>query len=414
MYSQLLSQAPLVLGFLGVIVAAVPDCKNTNIYLLEEKDRFPALHQADWICPTGIPKPRYHNGKWPTPEQEAHAKALIGPVSKTDACGWKADGHICKATQNTGITLDLVAARPLTIKVKINNYDAYPITFWKKYSPLSESAFEQGYFKISQGEQFVVTHAPQPEGYRPDDPTELAVINPCEALEQDIFLTDPNHAWHHMVKNGGDIKISMSGRWNGFWATSAPEVMKSDLGYSCKGIWNSLGMTWSARNTLTLRFPQDHYVSSEPTDNWEYDTVKASAEAPKPHVSENPEDEAEPEKSSASGQLATESPESVIPENEAEPETSSANEPSSSESPTTEPPTTEPSASVSPEWPATEEASTAEASTTPASSATPEEEAEEETEATAATPTWATMASTTAQPVFSRSAEGARGRSGCR
>ncbi|KAH7151523.1 hypothetical protein DER46DRAFT_665515 [Fusarium sp. MPI-SDFR-AT-0072] len=438
MYSHLLSQAILVFGFLGCIVAAVPDCSHPCIQL-------PPGHQEDWICPIGIPKPRYHSGKWPTLEEETYAKALIGPVSKQESCGWKADGHLCRAAQNAHVTLSLITSNPLTIKVKINNHDAYPITFWKKYSPLSECAFEQGYFKITQGHQFAAAYAPPPEGYRPDTAPELAVINPGEALEQDIILTDPNHVFHQMVKTGGDIEVSMSGQWNGFWATSAPEVMKSDLGFGCKNIWSSLGLSWSSSNKLLLRFPKEHYVSSEPV----HDTPRSGAEpeaspdneptypidsspvssdigdeteatsTAESSESTTPKDEAESEESYASEQPTTESPEDVNPENEAD---YSSTESPAAESSASESLSTETSGSASPEDPASEEPSSTSASqsdteqvtTTPEPSATLEESSEEETNATAATPNWTTMASTTAQPVFVRSAEGVSGKEDCK
>ncbi|EXK36597.1 hypothetical protein FOMG_09770 [Fusarium oxysporum f. sp. melonis 26406] len=438
MYSHLLSQVILVLGFLGCIVAAAPDCSHPCIQL-------PPDHQEDWICPIGTPKPRYHSGKWPTIEEEAYAKALIGPVSKQDSCGWKADGHLCRAAQNTHVTLSLVASNPLIIKAKVNNHDAYPITFWKKYSPLSEYAFEQGYFKITQGHQFAAAYAPPPEGYRPDTAPELAVINPGEALEQDIVLADPNHVFHQMVKTGGDIEVSMSGQWNGFWATTAPEVMKSDLGFACKNIWSSLGLSWSSGNKLLLRFPKDHYVSSGPvhdtprseaepeaspdngptypnnsspvsSDIGDETEATSTAESSEPMT---PKDEAEPEENYASEQPTTESPEYVSPKNKAD---YSSSESPASESRASEPLLTEPSGSVSPEDlasgdPSSTSASqsdTEQVSTTPAPSAALEERSEEETHATAATQNWTAVASTTAQPVFVRSAEVVSGEEDCK
>ncbi|KAJ4049175.1 hypothetical protein NW756_006397 [Fusarium oxysporum] len=423
MYSHLLSQVILILGFLGCIVAAAPDCSHPCI-------QCPPGHQEDWICPIGIPKPRYHSGKWPTIEEEAYAKALIGPVPKQDSCGWKADGHLCRAALNTHVTLSLVASNPLTIKVKVNNHDAYPITFWKKYSPLSEYAFEQGYFKITQGHQFAAAYAPPPEGYRPDTAPELAVINPGEALEQDIVLTDPNHVFHQMVKTGGDIEVSMSGQWNGFWATTAPEVMKSDLGFACKNIWSSLGLNWSSWNKLLLRFPKDHYVSSGPVhDNPRSEAESEASPDSGPTYPNNsspvssdigdeteaastaessgpttPKDEAEPEESYASEQPTTESPEYVSPENKAD---YSSTESPASESRASEPLLTEPSGSVSPEDLASGDPSSTSASqfdTEQFSTTTTQSTAlkEEETHATAATQNWTKMASTTAQPVFVR------------
>ncbi|KAF5561804.1 hypothetical protein FNAPI_3492 [Fusarium napiforme] len=65
--------------------------------------------------------------------------------------------------------------------------------------------------------------APPPEGYMPETAPDLSVIRPGESLEADIVLSNPNHVFHQMVKNGGDIEISMTERWNGFWLATAPE-----------------------------------------------------------------------------------------------------------------------------------------------------------------------------------------------
>ncbi|KAF5570254.1 hypothetical protein FPANT_13783 [Fusarium pseudoanthophilum] len=259
MYPDLISQVILILGLLGYVAAKSSGCAHPCIQL-------PQAHHQPWLCPAGIPKPHYYYGKWPTPEEESFAKALIGPVIRQEPCGWQADGKLCRASQNAQVTLSLVSSNPLTVKVRINNNDAYPITFWTRYSPLSQYAFDYEYFKINApGQQPTAAGiSPPPEGYRPETAPELSVIAPGEALEADIVLNNPNHVFHQMVKNGGDIEISMTGLWNGFWSATAPEVMNSDLSFPCNNIWDILGLTWSSCNKLLLRFPKRHYVSSEP------------------------------------------------------------------------------------------------------------------------------------------------------
>ncbi|KAF4951349.1 hypothetical protein FGADI_7547 [Fusarium gaditjirri] len=354
----------LVLGLMGCIVAAAaPDCSHPCT----------PGHQEEWICPIGIPKPRYHSGKWPTLEEEYFAKALIGPVSKQKSCGWEAEGSLCRAARNTHVTLSLVTLHPLTIKVKVGNYDTNPITFWTKYSPLSPHAFELGYLKITDGNQHVTGYAPQPEGYRPDTAPELSVISPGEALENDIVLTDQNHFLRQMMKTGGEVKVSMSGQWNGFWATTAPEVMKSDLGFACKNIWNSLGLSWSSKNELLVQFPQHHsassyhhhssHVSSDLPDETEATSKADSSE------STTPKDDAGQKEGHAGEQPAAESPESVSPD-----DSSSKN---------------------------VSQSDTEEIEATSAPSAAPQGRSEEKANAVAAAPSPKTMASTTLQPVRS-------------
>ncbi|KAG5748846.1 hypothetical protein H9Q70_008485 [Fusarium xylarioides] len=329
MYSNLLSRVTLGLGFLGYVAATNPGCAHPCVQL-------PQDHHQPWLCPVGIPKPLNYYGKWPTPEEENFAKALIGPVTKQEPCGWQADGKLCKASQNAQVTLSLVSSNPLTIKVKVSNNNAYPITFWTKYSPLSQYAFDYGYFKINaHGQQPIAAGiAPPPEGYRPETAPELSVIVPGQALEADIVLNNPNHVFHQMVKNGGDIEIGMAGLWNGFWSAAAPEVINSDLSFSCNNIWNSLGLTWSSWNKLLLRFPKQHYVSSEPNHSVPGhgepessagnepiygddssrvssdigDETEATSSAEKSE-STTPKDEAKSKESYASGQSTTESSE---------------------------------------------------------------------------------------------------------
>ncbi|KAF4418823.1 hypothetical protein FACUT_11694 [Fusarium acutatum] len=425
MYSDLLSQVILGFGFLGHVAATNTGCAHPCVQL-------PPSHQEPWLCPVGIPRPRYHVGKWPTLEEENFAKALIGPITKQEPCGWQADGKLCRAAQNAQVTLSLVSSNPLTVKVKINNHDAYPITFWTRYSPLSQYAFDYGYFKITSGYQSVAAQAiaPLPEGYRPETAPELSVILPGEALEADIVLNNPNHVFHQMVKNGGDTEISMSGQWNGFWATTAPEVMKSDLGYSCNNIWNSLGLTWSSWNKLLLRFPKQHYVSSEPHHSvprygepetsagneptYGEDSSRVSSDigdeteatsSAEQSESTTPKDEAISEESYAGGQPTTESPESTSPENEAghsSTDSPAAESPAYGSLPTesSEDPASEESSSIS-----TSQSAPEEVATTPAPFVALYGRAEEEPKATAATQGWTTMASTTTQPGSARLAE---------
>ncbi|KAI1048826.1 hypothetical protein LB505_012869 [Fusarium chuoi] len=406
MHSNLISQGILVLGSLGYVAATNPGCVHPCVQL-------PQVHHEPWLCPVGIPKPRYHSGKWPTLEEENLAKALIGPVTKLEPCGWQSDGKLCRASQNTHVTLTLVSSNPLTVKVRISNHNAHPITFWTKYSPLSQYAFDYEYFKITPLGHYAVAataQAPPPEGYRPETAPELSVISSGQALEADIVLTNPNHFFQKMVKDGGDIEIGMSGQWNGFWAATAPEVMNSDLGYSCNNIWNSLGLTWSAQNKLLLRFPKQHYVSSEPSysvakhgakpetstgsgptygdksSRVSSDVVDGTEESSSTEQSEStsPKDNAKP----ASGQLTTESPAAK----------SRADESLPTESP----------GSAIPEGPASEEPSsnsasqcvTEKATTTPAPALYGH--TEEGSKLAKATQSWKTMASTTTQPGSAR------------
>ncbi|KAF5658783.1 hypothetical protein FCIRC_12756 [Fusarium circinatum] len=419
MYSNLISQAILGLGFIGYVAATNPGCAHPCIQLSPN-------HQEPWFCPVGIPKPHYHSGKWPTPEEENLAKALIGPVAKQQPCGWQADGKLCRASQNAHVSLSLVSSKPLTVKVKVNNHDSYPITFWTKYSPLSQYAFDYGYFKITaQGDQSV-TLAPPPEGYRPEAASELSVILPGEALEADIVLTDPNHVFHRMVKNGGDIEISMSGQWNGLWATTAPEVMRSDLSYHCNNIWNTLNITWSSLNKLLLRFAKEHHVSAVPQHSEpRYEAKSRASAANEPtygddssgvssdvgHEKEEtssaeqsestaPNDEAKSEESFPSGQPTKESPEYASPDSQADS--------SSTELPAAESPAYGSLPTESSEDPANEDPSSANASqsgteqvaATPAPFFAQSGGPKEETKATAATRSWTTMPSTTTQPVY--------------
>ncbi|KAF5239318.1 hypothetical protein FANTH_9977 [Fusarium anthophilum] len=383
MYSNLISQAVLVLGSLGYVAATNPGCAHPCIQLSPN-------HQEPWYCPVGIPKPHYHSGKWPTLEEENLAKALIGPVTKQQPCGWQADSKLCRASQNAHVTLSLVSSKPLTVKVKVSNHDSYPITFWTKYSPLSQYAFDYGYFKITaQGDQSV-TLAPPPEGYRPEAASELSVILPGEALEADIVLTDPNHVFHQMVKSGGDIEISMSGQWNGLWATTAPEVMRSDLGHYCNNIWSTLNTTWSSLNKLLSGVSSDVGHETEATSS--ADRSESTASTPK--------DEAESEESYPSEQPTKESLEYTGPENEADY--------SSTESPTAESPAygsvpTESSGDATIEELSSASASqsgTKQVAATPAPFFAKSGRAEEEPKATAATRSWTTMPSTTTQPVY--------------
>ncbi|KAF4500055.1 hypothetical protein FAGAP_3766 [Fusarium agapanthi] len=428
MYSNLLSQAVLVLGSLGYVAATNPGCAHPCIQLHPN-------HQEPWFCPVGIPKPHYHSGKWPTLEEENLAKALIGPVTKQQPCDWQADGKLCRAAQNAHVTLSLVSSKPLTVKVKISNHDSYPITFWTKYSPLSQYAFDYGYFKITaQGDQSVATQAiaPPTEGYRPEAATELSVILPGEALEADIVLTNLNHVFHQMVKNGGDIEISMSGQWNGLWATTAPEVMKSDLGCYCNNIWNSLNLTWSSLNKLLLRFPMEHYVSAVPQHSEPRYGAKPEASAgneptygddssgvssiigneteatsgaeQSESTTPTPKDEAKSEESYASKQSTKESPEYASPDSEADY--------SSTESPAAESPAYGSLPTKSSEDPASEvpisvsasQSGTKQVAATPAPFFAQSGRAEEEPKATAATRSWTTMASKTTQPGYNLSA----------
>ncbi|KAF5699979.1 hypothetical protein FMUND_14524 [Fusarium mundagurra] len=417
MYSDLLFRLTLGLGFLGYVAATNPGCAHPCVQL-------PQDHQQPWLCPVGIPKPRSYYGKWPTPEEENLAKALIGPVIKQEPCGWQADGKLCRASQNAQVTLSLVSSNPLTIKVRINNNDAYPMTFWTRYSPLSQYAFDYGYFKINvPGQQPIAAGiAPPPEGYRPETAPELSVIVPGEALEADIVLNNPNNVFHQMVKNGGDIEISMAGLWNGFWSAAAPEVMNSDLSFSCDNIWNSLGLTWSSWNKLLLRFPKQHHVSSEPNHSVLRhgepktsagnepiygddlspvssnigDEAEATSSAEK-SKSTTLKDEAKSEESYASGQSATESSEYTSPEKEA---SYSSTDSSVAESPAygllpTE--SSEDRSSTSASQFAPEEAAT-----TPAPLGALYPRAEEEPKATALTQSWTTMASTTTKTVSPR------------
>ncbi|KAF5594118.1 uncharacterized protein FSUBG_9540 [Fusarium subglutinans] len=402
MYSNLVSQAMLGLGFIGYVAATNPGCAHPCIQLHPN-------HQEPWFCPVGIPRPHYHSGKWPTPEEENLAKALIGPVTKQQPCGWQADGKLCRASQNAHVSLSLVSSKPLTVKVKVNNHDSYPITFWTKYSPLSQYAFDYGYFKITAQGDHSVTLAPPPEGYRPEAASELSVILPGEALEADIVLTDPNHVFHQMVKSGGDIEISMSGQWNGLWATTAPEVMRSDLVHCCNNIWNTLNITWSSLNKLLLRFPKEHHVSAVPQHSEpRYGAKPRASAANEPtygddssgvssdvgHETEEtssadqsdstPKDEAESGESYASEQPTKESPEYTSPENEADY--------SSTESPAAESPAYG-SASAS-------QSGANKVAATPAPFFAKSGRAEEEPKATAATRSWTTMPSTTTQPVY--------------
>ncbi|CZR37813.1 uncharacterized protein FPRO_06996 [Fusarium proliferatum ET1] len=406
MYTNLISQGILVLGSLGYVAATNPGCVHPCIQL-------PQGHHEPWLCPVGIPRPHYHIGKWPTLEEENLAKALIGPVTKQDPCGWQSDGKLCRASQNAHVTLSLVSSDPLTVKVKISNHDAYPITFWTRYSPLSQHAFDYEYFTITPlGHHSVAAkaQAPTPAGYRPETAPELSVISPGEALEADIVLTNPNHFFHKMVKDGGDIEIGMSGRWNGFWAATAPEVMNSDLGYSCNNIWSSLGLTWSAQNKLLLRFPKQHYVSSEPS----YSVPKHGAE---PETSAGNEPTYGDKSSRVGSDVADETEksssieqsESTSPKDDAKPVSGQlATESPAAKSPAGESLPTESPGSAIPEDPASEEPGSNSASqcvtekvaTTPA----PAEygRTEEGLKLTTATQSWKTMASTTTQPGSAR------------
>ncbi|PNP76590.1 hypothetical protein FNYG_10009 [Fusarium nygamai] len=416
MYSDLISQVILVLGFLGYVAATNPGCAHPCIQL-------PPNHQEPWLCPVGVRKPPYHYGKWPTSEEESFAKALIGPVTKQQPCGWQSDGKLCRAAQNAQVTLSLVSSNPLTVKVKVKNHDAYPITFWTRYSPLSQYAFDYGYFKINAYGQLPIATAiaPPPEGYRPETAPELSVIVPGEALEADIVLHNPNHVFHQMVKNGGDIEISMAGQWNGFWSATAPEVMNSDLGYACNNIWNSLGLTWSSCNKLLLRFPKQPYVSSElnhsvprhgepetSVDNEPihgHDSSRVSSDVgeeteatPSAEKSESTalKDKAKSEESYASGQSATGSSEYSSPENEAGY--------SSTDSPAAESPKYGSLPTESSEDTSSTSASlsdTEQVPTTPAPFAVLQKRTEEP-KATAATQSWTTMASTTTKTVSPR------------
>ncbi|KAF5662267.1 hypothetical protein FDENT_13367 [Fusarium denticulatum] len=409
MYSDLLSRVTLGLGFLGYVAATTPGCAHPCVQL-------PQDHHQPWLCPVGIPKPRYYYGKWPSPEEENFAKALIGPVIKQEPCGWQADGKLCRASQNAQVTLSLVSSNPLTVKIRINNNNAYPITFWTRYSPLSPNAFDYGYFKINApGQQPIAAGiAPPPEGYRPETAPDLSVIVPGEALEADIVLKNPNHVFHQMVKNGGDIEISMTGLWNGFWSATAPEVMNSDLSFSCNNIWDSLGLTWSSCNKLLLRVPKQHYVSSEPHHSVpRYGEPEASAgnepiygddssrvssdiggeaeatSSAEKSESTSPKDEAKSEESYASGQPTTKSFKYTSPEKEV---SYSSTDSSGAESPAYGSLPTESSEDQSSR--SVPQSALEEVAATPAPFVALYPRAEEEPKATSATKSWTTMAST--------------------
>ncbi|KAF5603263.1 hypothetical protein FPCIR_1459 [Fusarium pseudocircinatum] len=412
MYSDILFQITLVLGFLGYVAATNPGCAYPCVQL-------PPSHQEPWLCPVGIPQPPHYYGKWPTPEEENSAKALIGPVAKQQS-----DGKLYRAAQNAQVTLSLVSSNPLTVKVRINNNDAYPITFWTKYSPLSQYAFDYGYFKISApGQQPIAAGiTPPPEGYRPETAPDLSVILPGEALETDIVLNNPNHVFHQMVKNGGDIEISMAGLWNGFWPATAPEVMNSDLSFSCNNIWGSLGLTWSSCNKLLLRFPKQHYVSSEPHHSAPINGEPESSAGSEPLYGDNssrvssdigdeaqatsgveqsestaPKDKSKSDESYASGQPTAESSEYISLEKESSYSStvSSAAESAVYSSLPTE--SSEDQSSTSASQSALEEVAT-----TPAPFVASYSHAEEEPKATSATQSWTTMASATTKTVSPR------------
>ncbi|KAF9775896.1 hypothetical protein IL306_005964, partial [Fusarium sp. DS 682] len=184
------------------------------------------------------------------------------------------------AAENAHITLSLVSKNPLTIKVKIQNTDIHPISMWKKYSPLSKEAFSLGLFKFSDtvpGITFGAAQILHEEGYRPRDASELAQINSCEALEEDIVLactaehgkpTHPDNLWYEMLKMGGDTIISMQGYWHGLWPASIEDVMKSDLGVACNGVWDNLGLAWSSFDHVHLNFDEEHHAEyHHPEDN---------------------------------------------------------------------------------------------------------------------------------------------------
>ncbi|KAF5637834.1 hypothetical protein F52700_4536 [Fusarium sp. NRRL 52700] len=428
MYSNLLIQAILGLRFPGSVAATSSGCAYPCAQI-------PPEPHEPWLCPIGIARPHYYTGNWPTLEEENLAKALIGPVIKQQPCGWQADAKLCRAAQNTHISLSLVTSNPLTVKVKVNNHGGYPITFWTRYSPLSQYAFDYGYFKIAtHGQQSVTAEAypHPPQGYRPDYAPELSVVLPGEALEADIVLTNLNHVFHQLVKNGGDIEISMSGQWNGFWPTIASEVMHSNLGHACNNIWNSLGLTWSSSNKLLLRFPKEHHVSSTP----QYSIPKYEAE-PDTSVGSKPtypsdsslvsrdetkgasSDEQSESKTQKDGPKSEESYTSGQPTTESPEYTSLADEAGSSSTDSPAPESsaygslpTEPSELAFPKDTASEDSSSTsasqsapeEAATTPGPFALLPKRTEQQLKTTSATKNWTTMASTTTERRFARSA----------
>ncbi|KAF4343759.1 hypothetical protein FBEOM_2261 [Fusarium beomiforme] len=276
----------LILGLLRCVAAGAHNCNGNrpSRKFTEMNYEHPQDLQGDWLCPTGMSKPTSWDGNWPTRKEEIYAKELIGPVTKTETCSWPssnrltqpqrhwtAKGHLYQAAENAHITLSLVSKNPLTIKVRIQNTDIHPISMWKKYSPLSKEAFSLGLFKFSDtvpGITFGTPHMLHKEGYRPRNASELVQINSCASLEEDIVLaaaaepgqpTDLNDLWYEMLKMGGNTIISMQGYWHGFWPAAIDDVMKSDLGVACKGVWDNLGLHWSSFDHVHVNFDEGHH-----------------------------------------------------------------------------------------------------------------------------------------------------------
>ncbi|KLP02088.1 Uncharacterized protein LW94_9912 [Fusarium fujikuroi] len=270
----------LALGLLGSLASASPTPSLTTSVISGTSIAPLATSQAGLNATKIVRRLEYKNAI-PVPERDeddhcvGHAKNIFALSRQEDLAfelvpfSWACpDPSICRegmkylnpkvheAVQNVLVDMEQVDDSPLTIEVTITNDGTGPMTFWKDLSPVSDYAFDLGYFHFhteTDGAVFGERTLADAHGYRPECYEDLIELKAGELVSRKIKLpndpqTPESKAWRKMLELAGDITVTMSGNWYGIWPGTKEQVMATDINWSRGGFdfWNDMIIPWEA------------------------------------------------------------------------------------------------------------------------------------------------------------------------